>query len=543
MLKRTAQAFISGSLVLGTVTAMGTTGAAAATGPSSPTVSEAVTAPGRAEPVRVRTDKGVVRGRVAEDARTFQGIPYAAPPTGPGRWAPPAPARRWDGVRDATEPGSACPQTGSIGPLGPHSETEDCLFVNVTTPRTAAARPRPVMVYLHGGDHTDGEGAMHGANRLASRGDVVVVTVNYRLGALGYLAHPELEKNGESGNYGFLDQQAALRWVQRNATAFGGDPDNVTLFGQSAGGYSACAHMAAPSSAGLFDRVILQSAACTTPTDGRRDREDALAQGATAVAEIEENGAEDWRTALPGQLVHPFGTGPAYAPSYGGALLPRTPAEAFATGRFNQVPVLQGINRQEDAAGVYNLEAIKRAQTGDPDARLDAADCRAHLEDEFGSEKAGAIADRYPVEDYGDSPARALAAALTDGHWAQYSVESGRALSRHVRTYSYEFADEEVPWYTDPVYAKPGFLMGAAHTFELPYLFELDDFEPLTRAQRGLSDKMIGIWTDFARTGEAAWEPTTPASPNVRSLASGPGGVHGVDFAEEHHYGFWKSLR
>ncbi|MGW1491279.1 carboxylesterase/lipase family protein [Streptomyces sp. NPDC002402] len=533
MLKRTAHSAIAIAVAAGTVATAGVNAIAADRGDAS----------------LARTDKGAVHGTVTDTVRTFQGIPYAAPPTGERRWAPPAPpappapARRWHGVRDATEPGAACPQTGLIPPVGPKSNDEDCLFLNVTTPRSASTKPRPVMVYLHGGDHTDGEGAMHGAQRLAAQGNVIVVTVNYRLAALGYLAHPDLEKRGESGNFGFLDQQAALRWVQRNATAFGGEPDNVTLFGQSAGGYSTCAHLVAPSSAGLFDRVIQQSAPCTA-TMGQRNREDALAEGVATASEIEkEHSLDDWRTASPEQLVNPFGMGPEYTPVYGGKLLPRTPQEAFATGQFNKVPVLQGINRYEERARVYGLELAKKAATGDPDAQIDQSDYHAHLEQEFGTEQASVIAARYPISAYDNSPALALAAALTDGNWARHSVDSGRALSGHVPTYTYEFADSEVPWYSDANYQKPEFEVGAAHTFELPYLFELDAYQSLTPAQQGLSKEMIRIWTDFARTGKADWKPTTPAAANAQSLASGPGGIHPVDFAKDHCYDFWKSLR
>jgi para-nitrobenzyl esterase len=529
MLKRSAQAVAVGTLALGSAIHLCVTSASATgTGPDDGAL--------------VRTDRGVVRGTLTDTARVFQGIPYAAPPTGDRRWAPPAPARRWHGVRDAGEPGAACPQTGVVPPAGPASDDEDCLHVNVTTPRTASAERRPVMVYLHGGDHTDGEGAMHGAQRLAAQGDVIVVTVNYRLGALGYLAHPALERRGESGNFGFLDQQAALRWVQRNASAFGGDPDNVTLFGESAGGHSTCAHLVAPSSAGLFDRAILQSAPCTSGMSSR-NRAGALAQGKATVVDIQEtNGLADWRDATPGQLVNPFGTGPAYGPVYGGALLPRTPQEALPAGRFTKVPVLQGINRDEERARVYGLELAKKATTGDPDAQLEESDYRAHLNEEFGAEAAAAIAARYPISAYDDSPALALAAALTDGIWARTSVGTSRALAAHTPTYTYEFADAETPWYSDPQYRKPGFPAGAGHTFELPYLFDLDAYESLTPAQQELAEKMIEIWTDFARTGRAAWKPATPATPNTQSLASGPDGIHPVDFARQHQYDFWKSL-
>lgn len=522
-MKKTAVAAIALALTAGATTAT-----AAATTQPDPTV--------------VRTDKGLVRGSATESVRTFEGIPYAAPPTGDRRWSPPVPAKSWSGARDATKPGSACPQTGLTPPAGRKSSNEDCLSVNVTTPRTAAAKPRPVMVYLHGGDHTDGAGAMQGARRLAARGDVIVVTLNYRLAALGYLAHPALERNGtESGNYGFLDQQAALRWVQRNAAAFGGDPDNVTLFGESAGGYSTCAHMVAPSSAGLFDRVIQQSAPCTADM-GSRTRADALADGERATGAIEkEHDLDDFRDATPDQLINPFGTGPKYTPVYGGELLPRTPQEALAEGDFAKVPVLRGINRDEERVMVYGYELAKKAETGDPDAQLDEADVREHLEQQFGEQKAARIAARYPVSAY-DSPALALAAALTDGKWARPSVDTGKALSAHTRTYSYEFADRPTPWYSDPGFPKPGFDIGTAHTFDLPYLFELEDFEALTPAQRQLSNQMIDIWTGFARTGKAPWKPTTPAEPNVQALASDPGGIRPVDFAKRHNYGFWKSL-
>ncbi|MFE4793240.1 carboxylesterase family protein [Streptomyces sp. NPDC056756] len=227
---------------------------------------------------------------------------------------------------------------------------------------------------------------------------------------------------------------------------------------------------------------------------------------------------------------------------YGGTLLPRTPREAFAAGRFNKVPVLQGITRHEERGRVYGLELQKKADTKDPAAQIDRADYDRHLTNAF-EERAPAVAAQYPVSAYGDSPALALGAALTDGNWARHSVDTGRALARHVPTYTYEFADGEVPWYADARYQKPGFDVGAAHMFELPYLFELDAFEPLTPAQQGLSKDMIRIWTHFARTGKADWKPTTPTEPNVQALASGPGGIRPVDFAKDHRYEFWKSLR
>lgn len=222
--------------------------------------------PATGEPSNVRdvaqTDRRPVRGVVGEDFRVFHGIPYAAPPVGELRWRPPQPAPRWREPLDATAPRNECAQTPHFN--WPGSDHEDCLFLNVTTPRHTHDR-LPVMVWIHGGGFTNGTGSDHDARKLAVEGDVVVVTINYRLGPLGFLALPSLSEENpgiQSGNYGIEDQQAALRWVRHNATAFGGDPGNVTIFGGSSGSGSVCAHLVSPTAAGLFHRAIMQSFAC-----------------------------------------------------------------------------------------------------------------------------------------------------------------------------------------------------------------------------------------------------------------------------------------
>lgn len=201
----------------------------------------------------VELHSGRVRGLTYEKYRLFQGIPYAAPPVGERRWCSPQPVDPWPQVRDATEPGSPCPQLpqdfADIASLD-----EDCLFLNVTAPRTGGSKP--VMVWLHGGGGANGEGAIFDAHRLAVAEDVVVVTPNSRLGIFGNFGYPSL---AGGGGFGIEDQQAVLRWVQRNIDAFGGDPGNVTLFGESYGGLNVSAHLVAPGSAGLFHRAIVQS--------------------------------------------------------------------------------------------------------------------------------------------------------------------------------------------------------------------------------------------------------------------------------------------
>src|SRR6478735_3104800 len=209
----------------------------------------------------VQTATGTVRGQVEWEHRLFAGIPYAAPPVGPLRFRPPAPPLAWKGIRDATKPGPRCIQDPSADPEFGKQSDEDCLNLNVWTP-TMTGPPRSVMVWIHGGSFTGGSGKIYDARWLVTRGDVIVVTINYRLGTLGFLADPTLGPPGDVGNYGLQDQQAALRWVRDNIAEFGGDPEKVTVAGESAGGMSVCDHLVAPDSKGLFRAAIIQSAPC-----------------------------------------------------------------------------------------------------------------------------------------------------------------------------------------------------------------------------------------------------------------------------------------
>nr|WP_233594957.1 carboxylesterase family protein [Amycolatopsis sp. WAC 04169] len=299
----------------------------------------------------VRTDSGPVRGVSADGYRSFQGIPFAAPPVGDLRWSPPRKPASWSAVRDASRPGPRCAQGAGLG--SPPSEAEDCLYLNVISPAKAERKPRPVLVWVHGGSFTSGAGSDYDFKRMALGGDVVVVTVNYRLGVFGFFGHPELGR--DSGVFGLQDQQAALRWVQRNARAFGGDPRNVTLFGESAGAMSTCAQLTSPSAAGLFHRAIIQSGPCTlTWPDGGffpgvpagspyLPRTDVEAMGAEAAKKL---GCADVaclrRLPVKDLVSQPFST-----PAFGTGLLPEHPAEALKAGHFARVPVLTGVTRDE----------------------------------------------------------------------------------------------------------------------------------------------------------------------------------------------------
>ncbi|WCN81343.1 carboxylesterase/lipase family protein [Micromonospora sp. LH3U1] len=497
----------------------------------------------------VRTDQGALRGSVAADHRSFHGIPYARPPLGALRWAPPQPGPIWTDIRDATRPGDACAQLQGL-PMDRPSESENCLYLNVTTPRTSARTPRPVLVWLHGGDFRFGSGDVYGGQRLAAGGDVIVVTVNYRLGALGFLAHPALSRSGEStGNFGLQDQQAALRWVRRNAAAFGGDPGNVTLFGQSAGATSVCAQLAAPGSVGLFHRAIMQSNSCANPVQTRAEAVEAAGEfarrvGCTDPAVV----ASCLRGRDPARLIETAGypgAGVDLGPAVDGRTLPVNPADALATGRLHPVPVLTGMNRDESRLVVWGMERGGLNCPEPPEPGQEPESCpltddqyRDQVRAMFG-DRAQEVLTRYPRDDARPA-SETLAAVLTDHDYAEPVYSAALAFARRVPTFVYEFADEDAPFFTEG--PEPTFRSGAYHCAELPYLFTVDYAEALTPAQRRLSDDMVRTWSDFARTGRADWPRLRSAAPYVRVFAGG-GGSGTTDFAASHSYDFWRSLR
>lgn len=513
----------------------------------------------------VDTDRGAVRGREAAGLRTFEGIPYAAPPTGPLRWGLPEPAARWEGVRDAGAPGARCVQLPAVGPGAP-SGSEDCLFLNVTVPAetsgtsrrtgTAGAPPRPVMVWFHGGGFMNGAGDPYRPGRLASAGGTggtggpgaVVVTVNYRLGVFGLFGHPALHG---APDFALADQQAALRWVRANAARFGGDPGNVTVFGESAGGLSVCLHLTSPASAGLFHRAIVQSGSCslTVPAHSLLPALPAyepfvpepltVARGTAAAVRLgcgrptDGEVLECLRGLAPKALATPGLMTLFSAVSYGTPLLPAEPRRALERGKFHRVPVVQGSTRDE--MRIFLGQTLTAHPVADPQAY------RSRLRAAFGA-RAGLVEAAYPVTAH-PTPALAFAAVLTDASFVCPQLRDSRALARHVPTYDYGFDDRRAPDFTGlpPV---PGFPYGASHGSELPYLF--DTGLPMSAAQRALAERMTGYWTRFAATGDPnapGAGPWWPRSPAVLSLApEDAGGIRPVDAAARHHCGLWDSL-
>ncbi|MGW1228835.1 carboxylesterase/lipase family protein [Streptomyces sp. NPDC001515] len=505
---------------------------------AGPAAARPVTGPAAVAPDRVVTEEGPVLGSTAGAVRTFQGIPYAAPPTGERRWKRPQAVRAWSATLDARAPRGACAQPTDQPIAIAGGGGEDCLYLNVTTPAARPARPLPVIVWIHGGSFAYGDGASYGAAKLAAaRQGAVVVTVNYRLGVFGFLSAPGLDA---PANLGLLDQQAALRWVARNAGAFGGDARNVTIMGQSAGGYSVCAQLVSPGARGLFSKAIVQSAGCVGP-DGSFSREEAEETGKAVVeaSGCREPGAVEacLRGRSTEELVGASVSGhEGFRPVVDGEVLPEAPAAAIAAGRFARVPVLHGSTRNE-MSGLAGLDEI---MTGRP---MTAEGYEEEVRQRFGADAAAVLAE-YPVGRYA-APGAAWSAVLTDAEWSVAALRTQRALARRTAVYAYEFAEDPAPYFRG-VPRPASFSLGTGHMVDLAYLFENGLFEPLDAAQSGLSDTVTGYWSRFAAEGRVGgaglprWEPFSGGDGYVQRLASGA--VGRTDFAAGHHCAFWEGL-
>jgi para-nitrobenzyl esterase len=502
------------------------------------------------DPKTVVTDNGPVRGVVDDEIRSFRGMPYAAPPVGAARWQPPAAAPRWHGLRDATAFAPHCAQAAS--PFGVASQSEDCLYLNVFTPtrQTDAKNDAkhsglaPVMVWIHPGAFLYGEGDDYDARDLVKRG-VVVVTLNYRLGALGFMSHSALTaESGSSGNYGLQDQQAALRWVQRNIQAFGGDPGNVTIFGESAGAVSVHANMVSPQSAGLFQRAIAESGgySLTQPTLATAESEGATFASAVGCSSQDSAclRAVPVSTLLANQSTSPT----AYLPKVDGSVLPLSIGTAFAIGQFNRVPVIEGSTHDEFRLFVatsfvfQGIPVNATTYTSLVAATLSIPMSQAQLLTTY----------YYPLAAY-PSAAIALGALGTDAVFACNTRVAARLLAQYVPTWVYEFNDPNAPQVYLP---NAGFPYGAFHTSELSYLFDVRENVPapaFTDAQEQLAATMKTYWTQFARAanpnaaGAPAWAGYAPGTSDAFISLSGstPVPYTGTAFAADHKCAVWHS--
>ncbi|MFD0418811.1 carboxylesterase/lipase family protein [Streptomyces sp. NPDC127108] len=509
---------------------------------------------GRGGSAVVRTDAGWVRGQVTDEGRRFLGIPYARQPVGELRWKEPRPVDPWHGVRAATGYGNRCVQTASWDPgYEKPSHTEDCLALNVYAPSGGGkgggpARPvdgrRPVLVWLHGGGLTAGAGEDVVPERFARTTGTVVVTVNYRLGALGFLASPALDgeaSDGVSGNYGLLDQQAALRWVRANIGRFGGDPRRVTAAGESAGGRSVCTHLASPTGRGLFRAAVIESGAYDDCAG--RTRRQAAGGGAVFARKA---GCGDPATALrclrrkPAKDLLAAQAAFDWGPVVGGRFLPVQPVRAFERGSAAKVPVLNGANTDEGTLFAF-------AQFDGRGRPLTAERYPAVLEETYGAGLAERVARRYPLARYA-SPTHALAATIGDQLFACPALRLDRSLAGRGPVYAYEFADRTSPPFASLRDRDTDFAFGATHVNEVQYLFQHFGLpSPLNAEQRALARQMTAYWGSFIHSGVPRADGAPPA-PDQRthpgatlSLRTGSAGGTMIDTAvhRAHHCALW----
>jgi para-nitrobenzyl esterase len=448
-----------------------------------------VTTPALAERVVLRVESGALAGEQDGSIAVFKGIPYAAAPVGELRWRPPQPVPRWHGVREADQFGAACPQDPALGG-NPQPQSEDCLFLNVWAPSGARRGSLPVMVWLHGGGFVAGAGSQgpyEGAG--FARDGVVLLTLNYRLGALGFFAHPAL---GGGANYTLLDQVAALEWVKHNISAFGGDPHRVTLFGESAGGDAVLSLLTAAKTAPLFQQAIAESA------PGYNERRRTLAQEEerdirlAAAAGVGAAGTAAQLRAIPPEKL--FGDHTDVAPFIDGDLVTGIPLQSFETGPARKIPLLIGSNSNEGSIAAVYPQAVPKllASLGDRADELRRA---------YGP--VGSDEPRFERELFGDAIFGAALRHIATVH------------SKAAPTYLYQF-DYLASALRDK---RPG----VSHVGEIPYVFDSLAFWPMsaTDEDRMVATRVHACWVAFARSGRPAcatddpWSAYDPATDNT----------------------------
>nr|HEX4318221.1 carboxylesterase family protein [Kofleriaceae bacterium] len=467
------------------------------------------------DPLHVELDSGPIEGTLTGTVPSWLGIPYAAPPVGPLRWKPPQAPAPWTAPILTQGPGASCPQSLALG--GP-SDTEDCLYLNVWTPPNADHAP--VFVWLHGGAFVFGSGGdpYYNGAHLAQTYGAVIVTLNYRLGALGFLAHPSLDAEDAayptSGNYGLEDQFFALQWVQRNIAAFGGDPANVTLAGESAGGYSVCEHYLAARTHGLFVNAIAESGLCTgfdVPGAVARQRGVALADtlgcgsgtGADVPACLRAVSVDDMLDATtlaigsgaPGGPLYDDSVAGLFFPNVDGTTIAQSMTDGFAAHQFEPRPLLLGTNKDEGTLFHSQLLAVPIT---------DETEYEAALAVRFGSDAVADIVPQYPIASY-PSPNLAISAVTGDAWFVCPARRVARAaVAAGAPTFRYSFQQP----LEDPAF--PG--LGVIHSAEIAFVFGNDD-NPVGKvgaSGAALAQAMQGYWMRFTGSGDPNGSGATP---------------------------------
>jgi len=445
----------------------------------------------------VRIDSGLVSGIPGSDpaVTVFKGIPFAAAPVGELRWRAPKPVAAWEGVRKADRFSSNCIQncTETMGPwtweYWPHGPmSEDCLYMNIWTAAGSAADKRPVLLYIHGGGFNSGSGSVpvYDGESLAKKG-LIVVNFNYRVGVLGFYTHPELSKesdHGVSGNYGMLDQVAALEWVKKNVAAFGGDPQQVTIMGQSAGAGSVHNLTASPLAKGLFARAIADSTSGVRTSQPVRTMaqseqsgvEFATAKNARSLKELRALPSAELQKPVPGERQFVF------RPVVDGWFLPQDTQDIIVAGKQNDVPTLTGLNWDEGSSN---------ASYG----KIPAAEFAKQVRERFGA-LAETVLKLYPVSSDEEAGGSQKALAREQAMVSMYLWASIRSKTAKTKAFTYIF--------NHPQPGPDRLLYGTFHSGELAYVFDnLHTAErPWTAADRRLAVTMSGYWMNFIKTGD-----------------------------------------
>lgn len=497
--------------------------------------------------VLANTENGQVRGFMANGISYYRGIPYAKPPVGELRWRPPVKADNWQGVLDATQYKSEAAQTDYLGVFATAGGSEDCLYLNVAVPNKKPGDPEklPVFVWIHGGALVVGAGSDYDPTLLAKEGRAVVVTINYRLGVFGYFAHPAIDAEDHAKiNYGVMDQIAALEWVQRNIENFGGDPDNVTISGESSGGQSLQILMASPKAKGLFKNIIAMSAPVMYANGHSVSPEQAEERGIglAKAAGLNNATAEQLRALSTEEIL-------ALENNYlldgiitrDGEYVPTSIAEAFQAGRVNGERL--GIGNVQNEGSFF--AALTESAAGKPMDEVAYRDNLEALEKQYALPGfADKVMQEYPASDYG-SPAEAYAQVITDSWFAAPIYRIADSLDNQIKVYYYEFSDP-----TCPKYVTTDFAQGTAHTYELPYLFpgfhgSSDLSTDLNKKQQKVAKEMVKLWTGMSEVDRRGiWERFDSDRAQYLKLGQGkPQMMDMKDYRERHHFDFWQNIR
>lgn len=498
----------------------------------------------------IMTSDGPINGVDDGKMLSWLGVPYAAPPVNELRWRPPQAPEKWTAVREANRLSPACVQNADLGVFASPGGNEDCLYLNVYADRQAFSRARasgeklPVFVWIHGGALWVGQGADYNPRALVADGKAIVVTFNYRLGMFGFFAHPALAKEGHPViNYGQMDQTQILRWVRDNIASFGGDPQNVTISGESSGGNSVVTQILTPWSAGLFQNAIEMSGAAillrepnfgsvgTVATAERKGEGFAAAVGCDSASDV----AACLRALTPAHiLAHQYGF-MLQQTAVDGDFLPDWPSKLLEDGKFNRVRLISGTTRDE---GDF-FAALPELESGvamTPDSYPTA------IRRMYGDILGEAVLKEYPVKDYLNA-SEAYSATVTDYLFACASLRLKRLAARHTEVWGYEFADRTAPSYLAPT----TFRLRAAHTFELPYLFpgfhggRQGTTPKLNRLQTKLAEQLQTYWTSAGRAGTwQSWPRFSSKNESILQMGlPASQTITAADYASAHKCRFW----